>query len=133
MIQASELRIGNLVYSPINAKIGKLLAIEMGGRPIIDIGEDTTFTTSFSGMDCLRPIPLIPEILLSCGFTNIRDVHWCIPNKDAANSFEVCLWNDHVSYTKGNSHHLEIKSLHQLQNLYFALTNQELIYNPINT
>jgi hypothetical protein len=129
-IDKEELRIGNLVYSPIHAKIGKLLAIEMGGRPIIDIGNDTPFTTSFSGTDCLRPIPLSSDILLACGFTNIRDVHWCIPSSDAANSFEVCLWSDHVSYTKNNHHHVEIKSLHQLMNLYFSLTNQELIYNP---
>lgn len=76
-----------------------------------------------------KPIPLTPDILIKAGFVNVRDNHWCVPSSKASNSFEVCLWPDHVSYTKGNNHHVKINYLHQLQNLYYSLTQQELKIN----
>ena len=84
----------------------------------------TLDTTSYS------PIPLSPDVLKACGFVNSTDVHWCVPSNDPSKSFEICVWSDHVSYTMSNHFHLILNSLHQLQNLFFALTGQELSYTP---
>jgi len=74
------------------------------------------------------PIPLTPEILVAAGFVKVvfGDVQWCVPADDPSQSFEICVWSGHVSYTMANGFHLELKSLHQLQNLFFALTGKEL-------
>lgn len=87
-------------------------------------------------IDCLTPIKLSEEILLKCGF------------KEEINSSMVKFWkkNNFTIYHEYYKHsvvddlewfflsstefdRLRIYSLHQLQNLYFALTNEELTVN----
>lgn len=79
----------------------------------------------------LRGIPITPEILEKCGFGkkffehygndrnvtvfNIGDVEL---ENFGDNSYQLYAYTTQVSY------------LHQLQNLYFALTQTELVYNP---
>lgn len=65
----------------------------------------------------LEPIPLTEEWLLRFGYTKISN-----------NSFIItghCIWicNDLFRCDKNG---IVLKHVHQLQNLYFALTNQEL-------
>ena len=66
-----------------------------------------------------RPIELTEEILLKCVFIpcSIIDNHFNISG--------MCIWkcNDMFLCDKNGIH---IKYLHQLQNLYFALTGEEL-------
>jgi len=70
-----------------------------------------------------NPIPLTPEILEKCGFVSnpyqdryeFGDIH-----------VEYCGFRD-ICWVNGKPH---IEYLHQLQNLYFALTNEELNYTP---
>lgn len=109
MIKANELRIGNLV----NRQGSELI---VNGCDIKWFQED-----SYNG---LEPIPLTEEILLKCGFKlaideNIYTLHDTIEltQTDYGNSF----------YFMGNFIKSDIKHLHQLQNLYFALTGEELI------
>lgn len=74
-------------------------------------------------------IKLTPDILLKCGFDFFKDNNSYQLNTDIGFS----LWGRgaisvHSEYNEeiGNP----VKFLHQLQNLYFALTNKELEFKP---
>ena len=113
-MKANELRIGNYVQFPGIKKPSKVF--------IIDTTETSTMTKA-------QPIPLTEDILLKCGFDAEPKVAYSSGEKVDYNVYKCgCLtynslqnqwWIGHVVTTS-------IKYLHQLQNLYFALTNQEL-------
>src|SRR5690606_5107604 len=119
MIQANELRIGNIVMSKINGiskveQIGSSINPEyVGGRSL----EGNYWENSY------LPIPLTEEILLKIGFVKDTETsyRWYLGEyftydlDDGGFRFEGIWINPIVKY------------LHQLQNLYFALTNQELV------
>ena len=112
MIKANELRIGNLILNRHNE---------------LDIVSDRTFQDfRFPKMDGnygYKGIQLTEEILLMCGFTRIG-------KSLRLNTFEYCpisrnlVIHGHGGYYTGLI--LKIQYLHQLQNLYFALTGDEL-------
>lgn len=81
------------------------------------------------------PIPLSPEILLAVGFkknyTDDKDLFYTLKfNDDSYCDLSFISDGNDVSLFPYEGKHFTFKYLHQLQNLYFALTNQELIYNP---
>lgn len=104
-MDAKELRIGNYVY----AQSGKLVA-----------NRDSIYKVENVNIQSARkyePIPLTEEWLLKFGFT----------------SFGLRYSHDHLPFDiiKGNGFYManitpEITTLNQLQNLYFALTGEEL-------
>ena len=108
-MEAKELRIGNWV-----ARFGKthfqITCVEEGNFPT------------------LEPIELTEGWLIKLGFGYWEDVgQWYSPDEDCT------LRLDH--YTKGDEDKLgffedeyavKVKYVHQLQNLYFALTGEEL-------
>lgn len=112
MIQANELRIGNLVQS----KFG----VHYVATPKMMLDIDKGVRKYFGA-------PLTEEWLLNFGFKKqgiyyFKDDFFGISD----DLYEVCLWNDgeQIGYKNEN-----IKYIHQLQNLYFALTNEELTVN----
>lgn len=131
MIDARELRIGNLVNG---ITLGKKIPVVVEGihkngiNPHVDSLGELDVDWYF---DRIEPIPLSPEILEKCGFeeNNFHSDHW----------YHVELGPHIIEYDDG-TYILEavsgasvsncFKYLHQLQNLYFALTGQELNYNP---
>ena len=77
----------------------------------------------------IKPIELTEEILLKCGF-ELKGIIFRI-NNGFDNQFDInySLSRDMFYYYSskyGIYTEVEIKYLHQLQNLYFALTNEEL-------
>jgi hypothetical protein len=129
MINANELRAGNWVndvkgggYN--NPGYVKVISI---GESVINEWQDMGFSGGASLKD-IHPIPLTPEILDKCGFKERADTGLYSNGK---NFFlhhyylmddEYCFrYNDYKSYP--------IRFLHQLQNLYFALTGEELTVN----
>jgi len=104
---AKELRIGNWVMyndkntepipHPVKIDISDLLLLQNGVKECV-----------------YNPIPLTPEILEKCDFYGT--------NFPAQLSV-----SNNGNYYWGNGINIEVKSLHQLQNLYFALTAEELI------
>ena len=119
-MEAKELRIGNLVQCNID---------EMGIVTVI-----TNTTKYINGIDLkhLQPIPLTEEILLKCGLK--RTLY---DSSYELNDFSIFLdkrirENIYIKCEKRNwnvLNGLRIDYLHQLQNLYFALTNEELTVN----
>lgn len=138
MIQAKELRIGNLVALTTEEKtritqIGVRTPLgqqffnvdKYGEHPIID--------------DHIHSITLTPEILNKVGKKDKRDNSWNISHigfisknqngLDDQFSDDMDAYIFNVWYKEGYGTHqaiAELKYVHQLQNLYFTLTGEEL-------
>lgn len=110
-MKANELRIGNLILD--NKEVKKVTSGMLSNWDIIK--------RDYGGYN---PIPITEEWLLKFGFE--KPAHtWCgdkfhLTNYDRDHS----LWC--VAMNKNNAIIANIRYLHQLQNLYFALTGEEL-------
>lgn len=119
MIKNYEIRVGNLLEW--NKKPFKVCAI------FRNVTENELWAKDNNE---LHPIPLTEEILLKCGFRRENYI-----SKKAWNiSFGFYnIWgiigDKFTLYLNGDETETEIKYLHQLQNLYFALTGTELEIN----
>lgn len=112
MIDVRELRIGNwVIFNGANSEV-------------------TISQLSHNLHNYFEPIPLTPEILEKCGFTEIANSGDFYSeqynfglNKESDGNFSV--YNNYDLEIKN----IQLKHLHQLQNLVFLLTNQELSPN----
>ena len=125
MIQANELRIGNWVKL-FNDELNKIYVIS---KTAIQV-EGGIIGGEVFKLEHINPVPITLEILEKFGFykTNRIDSGELCPCY-AIFSFALMIRHNSffVDWIGGNT---EIKYLHQLQNLYFALTNTELTYKP---
>lgn len=121
MIKANEIRVGNWLNDPrqYNPKF----------FPKTDNGYFKATARDIQYAEEFEPIPLTEEILLKCGFEYVEEVFsYCCKFHNIYIStigefiFAPFCTNDSDCLVK-------IKYLHQLQNLYFALTGQELEVN----
>lgn len=132
-MEASELRIGNYIEQGI-VKAIKIEGVVTNYHYIavpelmhgIGAMKAQLVETIFSFEDC-KPTPLTEEWLLKFGFDkkegfelkiNQFDLIWFYKGKYYLCPYEACNENQCVE--------LQIKYVHQLQNLYFALTGEEL-------
>ena len=119
MVQANELRIGNY----ISYKNERWIKVGYHEIRYAVLYPDTSY----------YPSPLTPEILGKAGFRNISDL---------STNMYTSFWNDIVGQISGyhngyffkdsvcnDINVLPINYVHQLQNLYFALTGEELEVN----
>ena len=126
-MDAKELRIGNWVFCDEinNFYPGGFIQVE---EILSDGIERSHGGLTVYELDQIHPIPLTPEILEKAGFTFYDN-----PNKTPSRIYKIgsdfrickCYNQDHFTlwdYPYGKS----IRYLHQLQNLYFALTGEEL-------
>lgn len=111
MIKAGEPRKGNLLFTdtgtPTPIQPAGILAIEQGKLK-------------------MKPIPLTPEWLERCGFKILVDDGFLVRVAKGV----VCIKISGIGLPVvriGEMHFTNIIHLHQLQNLYFALTGEELI------
>jgi len=114
MIQANELRIGNWVYAAyINNTSMKICSIEY---------------TEGKDDDLYNPIPITSEILEKAGFDgdDSRNDYWLHDNENDIHLRIAFHIHDGVTEWNGIRLFEHIPHLHQLQNLYFALTGEEL-------
>ena len=128
MIDCKDLRIGNWVYSPEDENV----IIESVKKDWCDVRTkgDGEFHESYGcPTQNLEPIPLTPELLVKCGFE--------IVNSDVHNITHA--YNGYLAintYTEGGEYwwlryyqggtNINIKYLHQLQNIYYLLIGKEL-------
>ena len=132
MIAANELRIGNWVNYDSDDTPFCVIEIAISGISVKNSEEETWIE-----IDQFSPIPLSSEILEKCGFIcenaneDDRYYHLRLSNEkycdlsfitgDKNGFMEVCLF-PYETYFR-------YQYLHQIQNLYFTLTNEELKIN----
>lgn len=133
MIKASEFRIGNYVTGSVYGGKGESQWVHVQGRihtiglDIVKIGDGITWT-----LDGISGIPINEEWLLRLGFMKYTiDIggpgigeesdQWSLNGYSFLFDINERLF---LSGYNWNTHHMQY--VHQLQNLYFALTGEEL-------
>lgn len=131
-MKANEIRIGNIfLHTNENGTFNVVV------KEVLESGINTHFNngTWFIGLDNIRPIPLTEEILIKAGFErggyNLVEVtHPKYPRLFfvLGEEFKSIWWNYNISGTfkECEPSQIEITYLHQLQNLIFALTGEEI-------
>jgi len=123
MIQPNELRIGNYINDEQTTHI--VVGVDnyyIKSYWLKDTNKETLYETPINQ---IKPIPLTEELLFKCGFA---------PNngKMILGEFKIEIFMDgsgHVFDWNGFVITVKFKYLHQLQNIFFALTNKELKIN----
>lgn len=125
-MKANELRIGNLIYA--NGLVFRVIRIDEDGMEAAPLDLDEWKNSPEQWKNDFKPIPLTEEWLVKFGF------EWSIFHQAYHKTgflFDVNARYDGGYYLHGcrNSASIimpEILFVHQLQNLYFALTGTEL-------
>lgn len=133
MIDIKQLRLGNYVMYEqtthvVTAMSRTLIETEWAGgtENYIHLPEE------------LDPIPLTEEVLLRCGFEkdNYKKGHIGIDYKSGEMTFDFVLeepgfmgeWDKHYTFELPGHRFVNVEYLHQLQNIFFAITGKELEY-----
>ena len=112
-MKANDLRIGNYIEKSLKSGSGRKLIDKIGCQDIARILEDT-------GSFNYQPIPLTEDWFLKLGF----GLHpWGWVNKEADRGLRITI---HNYFEREGNTSLKIEYVHQLQNLYYALTGVEL-------
>lgn len=119
MINTRELRIGNVIIFTEDNTISRVIEIDNEGIQV-EIGDEITWIEK----ETFGPLILNEEILMKLNFIK-RDNIFSITIPNSNHYFDIFSWKDKL-YCEINSFTIEIKSLHQLQNLYFILVGKEL-------
>jgi len=119
MIQATDLRLGNIVLiNGLRTKVSLLVLQHL-------IEGNIQFT--------VEGLKISEEILLKCGFVNKFSNSWSnhvlqiFQNKGNVAGIEL----DDFYVSTGQRYVTSFKHLHQLQNIYVALTGEELNVKPL--
>ena len=123
-MEANELRIGSYVLC--KGYLTKVILI--GEYGIRAQNSNTDYNCKFRTGD-IKPIQLTEDILLKCGFDEIKDSDYKYRVFEIKDWGKIKLVNgilETAEYYFLDGLNYEIKYLHQLQNLYFSLTNNEL-------
>lgn len=142
----NELRLGSWICDPSRV----ILDGDNGHQQVTSFNKDSSGYIvhykrgrrhSGNFLKFLKPIPITSEILEKCGFKLINE-HYIISHYDVDYCFKYADFRDdygfYIEYTDSpfpgdQSHKYFISAgtryLHQLQNLIFALTGEELKYN----
>lgn len=121
MIKATELRIGNWILA--------------GGEPFEVNPDVISVIYNEGGRVEYNQIPLTPELLEKLGVVEIPNIlEWVFSFMSMTLTFVWCNDDKYIVRYEGPAggiNHIinAPESLHQLQNLYFALTGQELEIN----
>lgn len=120
MMQANELRTGNWIQE----QSGRYIKAGYHEIRLLVIGECVD-----GKPPSYKPIPLTPELLEKCGFKNVQQY-----GEDfmySTDEWDILLSKRAYFFVWPAVFHgdIEIYNLHQLQNLIYALTGQELEIN----
>lgn len=129
-MKASELRIGNYLQYTNDSRVKE----DRRNKYFKVIPDDIVFLSENKSIDYVHPIQLTKEILLSCGFdTNYKKGYIGIDvNHTNFTLTYPCVlgeWQKSFVYqydTFNLPRFRELRYLHELQNLFFALTGKEL-------
>lgn len=128
---ANELRIGNFVYCKHKdgvevGKISHLTDIDFITAKIGDVEYDGKAYNSI--YHCIEPIPIAEDILLNCGFEKQNNGEYVTIYTKSDCIDILCQKNVYYPYNFYDDIILgkELKYVHELQNVIFALTGKEL-------
>jgi hypothetical protein len=113
-MESKELRLGNLFIEENSNKIIEVIGLEKNR---------VVFSGMFVDKWQAKPIPLIEEWLEKLGFTKELDGLY---RKNKSELIEILFYANGWQVTTQSVCLNHIKYVHQLQNLYFALTGAEL-------
>ena len=128
-MEANELRIGNWV---IDNEVDPQRTVYYQVEEITYKGVVYRDGSSVTMCEYLQPIPLTEEILLKCGAVKVKHNHfvideWIHLSFEDDNRSEPCVDVKLKSISEKKPYYATcVNSVHQLQNLYFALTGEEL-------
>ena len=126
-MNAEELRIGNLIKAPIliNGKtvIQEVVSIGVKYAQLKNLPDGFAEHIKY---DEIEPIPLTEEWLLKMGFEKVADNCWMISNDGVATYIDLFhgAFQYYLDYEMDAS--VILNSVHELQNLIYALTKEEL-------
>lgn len=132
MMKASELRIGNCVNTP-NPNMNPFIIEAIENHKVG--GQNGIGSFVYWGYDNINPIPLTEEWLVKMGFKAYlsgyklaNTLPYTEVKIDKKGFYtDKQLFSYELSYTKGRTRlYQSVFHLHQLQNLYYALTGEEL-------
>lgn len=130
-MKASELRLNNWVRFSEEQIDFKVIEISEKGIAVVNVSEETWIE-----LDQFEPIPLTEEWLVKFGFKLYPSGYFCLDLGSSNTYFSIGLKHHKtlnlITEQYESTHLIEfkhIKYVHQLQNLYFALTGEELTLN----
>jgi hypothetical protein len=131
-MKAEELRIGNFILDneaeptkKIYWRVEQINQYRIGDKRI---GVLFRGGSCWTVMDCIEPIPLTEEWLLKFG---LIELYWSEDNSNLNKDIQVGYFNndfinEEITLRYKKKVDFKIRYVHQLQNLYFALTGTEL-------
>ena len=130
-MKANEFRINNLVYyNGNNNEIGVITSIQTTVLKQCYIYLNNRINNVLD-LDLIKQIPLTEEWLIKLGFEEDKNQSFYFYKHNYYDIYIRIFKGGAISFLMVNDY-IELKSVHQLQNLYFALTNKELKYEKKN-
>ena len=129
MIKANELRLGNKVHFQSITGEKSVATIKLIGNPdVLPLSSgaviiESNFKEEYCSYELIFPIKLTDEIIEKCNFKYSRPNFQSSSLRNSSSIYEPIY--TYVNQPIG----VHLESLHQLQNLYFALTGEELEVN----
>lgn len=130
MIKVNELRVGNIFWESYGV-YGVVTAININNKgisPDTILGRLVKGTLSGQfGREDITPVILTEELLVQYGFEKINHIHgysFFTLHKSKVNKCNIDIYNTKTLYMSYSVNHCQY--LHQLQNLYFAITGNEI-------
>ena len=131
-MEAKELRIGNKVLN-VKGEVDSIKEIweKNNDYAVVLENEHNAYYLTHKGGELIKPIPLTEKWLLKFGFDKIKmeSILYSKYSKGYLGGIEIDLRKSEIEGWQITYCNYVIKYVHQLQNLYFALTNEELILN----
>ena len=133
MIKENDLRLNNLVM--VNYKtdlLSKVTWIQEGSINVIFDRQPDLVNGIACSVNDLIPIPVTEKILLSCGFKKRKSCfgYWIYEIMFHHTVFSVEDVDFGLCYFYiGNTHVTQTRYVHELQNLYFSITGEELVFS----
>lgn len=136
-MKPEELRIGNYVtinnhncYSGLKGIPFKVVGIQKLERYSIQLSNNEYYDYN-QFIEFIQPITLTEELLLKCGFEKILGgIGWDKFIKDGVElSFAPLVGGGYIPVYRFNNDYIKIRFIHQLQNLFYTLTQKELEIN----
>lgn len=125
-MKANEFRVTNLVN--YNGEMFPIIFICLDSVVLIR-KDQSTFTVK---LDRIKPISITDKILLSCGFKKRKSCfgYWIYEIMFQHTVFSVEEVDLGLCYFYiGNTHVTQTRYVHELQNLYFSITGEELVFS----